>query len=130
LNRVADARYFDAVKNASFPRRLGYAFKGIATVARREKSFRTQLALAVVAAGVTAALRPGWAWAAIIGLCITAVLALELVNAALEYAIDRLHPDIHPEIRAAKDAAAGAVLLGSIGSAIVGGMMVLDVLSR
>lgn len=118
------------MKNASFLRRLGYAVHGIATVARREKSFRAQLALGVVAAGVTAALRPGWAWAAIIGLCIVAVLALELVNAALEYMIDRLHPDIHPEIGAAKDAAAGAVLLASIGSALVGGMMVLDVLTR
>jgi undecaprenol kinase len=54
------------------------------------------------------------------------VLALELVNAALEYVIDRLHPEIHPEIRFAKDAAAGAVLIASMGSALVGELMVLD----
>jgi diacylglycerol kinase len=118
------------VKNASFLRRLGYAFAGIAIVWRREKSFRTQAALGLVAAAVTAALRPGWTWAALIALCIIAVLALELVNAALEYTIDRLHPEIHQEIKFAKDAAAGAVLIASMGSALVGGLMVLDWLGR
>lgn len=118
------------MKNASFLRRLGYALAGIGEVARREKSFRTQLALGVLAIVGTAALRPGWVWAALIALCVMAVLALELVNAALETAIDRLHPDVHPEIKVAKDAAAGAVLVASIGAAVVGGLMVLDVLTR
>jgi len=40
--------------------------------------------------------------------------------------IDRLHPEIHEEIRCAKDAAAGAVLLASLGAALVGALMVLD----
>jgi undecaprenol kinase len=118
------------VKNASFLRRLGYALAGIGTVLRREKSFRTQAALGVIAAAVTIALRPGWAWGALVTLCIIAVLSLEVVNAALEYTIDRLLPEIHPEIKFAKDAAAGAVLIASMGSATVGGMMVLDWLSR
>ena len=77
---------------------------------------------------VTAALRPGWVWAALIALCIALVLTMELANAALEYAIDRLHPDIHEQIKWAKDAAAGAVLLASIGSLAVGGAMILDVM--
>ena len=58
------------------------------------------------------------------------VLALELVNAALEYAIDRLHPELHDEIKHAKDAAAGAVLLASFFGALVGLAMVLDWLLR
>jgi diacylglycerol kinase (ATP) len=118
------------VKNASFARRIGYAIAGIRVVFRREKSFRTQCALALVALAVTAALRPGWAWAALIGLCIAFVLALELANAALEYLIDHIHPQIAEEIKFAKDAAAGAVLLASLGSAVVGALMVVDVLTR
>ena len=118
------------MKNASFPRRLGYAIAGIRVVWRREQSFRVQCAMALLAITVTAALRPGWGWAALIGLCIALVLALELANAALEYLIDLIHPDIAEEIKFAKDAAAGAVLIASIGSAIVGGLMVLDVLTR
>ena len=65
-------------------------------------------------------------WWAITGLCIALVFAAEMVNAALEYLIDRLHPEIHPEIGQAKDAAAGAVLLASIGTACVGMLEIAD----
>ena len=57
-------------------------------------------------------------------LSIGLVLALECVNGALEYALDRLHPAHHPEIGRAKDAAAGAVLLASLASAAMGGLMI------
>jgi undecaprenol kinase len=108
------------MKNQSFLARMGFAWAGIATVFRREQSFRIQCLLGLVAAVVTAALRPGWLWAALIALAMGFVLALELINGALEYLIDRVHPDIHDEIKHAKDAAAGAVLLGSFFGACVG----------
>lgn len=114
------------MKSQSFRARMGFAFAGIRIVWRREKSFRTQCLLGLAAAAITAALRPGWAWAALIALAMGLVLALELVNAALEYTIDRLHPELHDEIRHAKDAAAGAVLLASFFGALVGLAMVLD----
>ena len=114
------------MKNASFLARLGYAWAGLRIVFRREKSFRTQCLIALAAIAVTAALRPGWAWAAIVGLCIALVLALEMVNAALEYLIDRVHPEIHDEIKFAKDAAAGAVVIASFASACVGALMLLS----
>jgi undecaprenol kinase len=118
------------MKNRPFRIRLGFALAGLKIVWARETSFRTQCALAVVAAGVTAALRPGLVWAALIALSVALVLLLEMVNAALEYVIDRLHPDIHDEIMFAKDAAAGAVLLASFASLVIGGLMVLSVLLR
>jgi undecaprenol kinase len=118
------------MKNGSFRVRLGYALAGIRIVWGREKSFRTQCGMALAAAAVTAALRPGLVWAALIAICVALVLLLEMVNAALEYVIDRLHPDVHDEIMHAKDAAAGAVLLASFASLIVGGLMILSVLWR
>jgi len=114
------------MKNASLPARLGYAWAGVRIVFRREKSFRTQCAIALVQIAVTATIRPGFAWTALIALCIALVLTLEMVNAALEYLIDRLHPEIHEEIKFAKDAAAGAVLLASFAAACVGLLMILD----
>jgi diacylglycerol kinase (ATP) len=114
------------VKNGSFPARLGHARAGIRLVWRREKTFRTHSLFAAAAIGVTAALRAGPIWWALVILCIALVVALEAMNAALEYMIDRLHPEIHEEIRCAKDAAAGAVLLASLGAAAVGALMVLD----
>jgi undecaprenol kinase len=65
------------------------------------------------ALAVAALLQVSLVWWAIGGLCIALVLAVEMVNAALEYLIDRLHPEIHEEIKHAKDAAAGAVLLAN-----------------
>jgi undecaprenol kinase len=60
-------------------------------------------------------------------LSISLVLALELINSALEALIDHLHPDVAPAIKIAKDAAAGAVLLASIAAALVGVLMLVSV---
>ena len=114
------------MKNDSFPRRLGHAVAGIRLVWRREKTFRTHLRFALAALALATAPRVGPIWWALIILCIAIIFALEALNSALEYLIDRLHPEIHEEIRCAKDAAAGAVLLASIGAAIVGALMLLD----
>ena len=88
------------MKSRPFHERLQFALEGLAAVWQRERSFRTQVGLAVVAMAVTAALRPGWVWAALVALSIALVLALELMNSALEYLIDRMHPAIAPEIKA------------------------------
>jgi diacylglycerol kinase (ATP) len=114
------------VKNGAFRTRLGHALAGIRLVWRRERTLRTHGRFALAALAVTVMLRPGPVWWALIILCIALVFALEALNSALEYVIDRLHPEIHAEIRCAKDAAAGAVLLASIGAAIVGALMVRD----
>ena len=114
------------MKGQSFPARMGFALAGIRIVFRREESFRIQCLLGLAAAAVTAALRPGWVWAALVALSIGLVLAAELINGALEYLIDRLHPEIHDEIKFAKDAAAGAVLLTSMAAACVGAAMMIS----
>lgn len=114
------------MKNGSFAARCGYALNGVRTVWRREKSFRMHCGFAMLAIAVAALLRVELVWWALVGLCIAIVFAAEMVNAALEYLIDRLHPDIHEEIGHAKDAAAGAVLLASIGTACVGLLMIVD----
>ena len=114
------------MKNRPFRSRLGFALAGILTVTRRERSFRTQCALGAVAVAVTAATRPGFVWSAIVALAVALVLALELLNAALEYLMDHLHPELAEEIGHAKDAAAGAVLLGAIGALCVGALMMIS----
>jgi undecaprenol kinase len=113
------------MKNGSVMARVGYALSGVRTVWRREKSFRMHCGFGLLAVAVAALLQVSLVWWAILGLCIALVLAVEMVNAALEYLIDRLHPEIHDEIKHAKDAAAGAVLLANIGLASVGGLMIL-----
>ena len=115
-------------KNLGFRRRLGFALAGIATVARLEKSFRTQLCLAAVALAALIVLRPGAVWTALVLLSIGLVLALEAVNAAIEYVADVVHPAYSEGIGRAKDAAAGAVLLLSLSAAAVGALMAASTL--
>jgi len=112
-------------KNRPFAERLGFAVAGLRLVFVREKSFRSQCALAAAALLVALALRPGPLWWALLVLAIALVLALELANSALEYLLDHLHPDRAREIGAAKDAAAAAVLVASLAAAAIGGLMVL-----
>ena len=52
-------------------------------------------------------------------------MSLEIVNTALEAAVDLATPARHPLAKRAKDAAAGAVLLFSFASAVVGAIVFL-----
>ncbi len=105
--------------------RLGYAAAGLAHAIRRERSVRTQIAAAIGVVVVLAIIRPPALWWALAALACGGVLAAELLNTALEILIDHLHPDIHPEIRAAKDVAAGAVLVASLAAVAVAATFVL-----
>lgn len=114
-------------KNRRFYERLGFAAAGFRLVFAREKSFRSQCGLALAAALVTLALRPGLIWSALVALAIGLVLALELANSALEYLLDHLHPEHAREVGAAKDSAAAAVLVASLAAAAMGAFMALAV---
>lgn len=107
------------MKNQPFHRRFGFAAAGLGAAWRNEASFRFQC---IACAGVIAVLSwrqpaPLW-WALLLTLC-ALVLSAELFNTALETALDHLHPQRHPAIGAAKDCAAGAVLVLSLASASV-----------
>lgn len=104
---------------------MGFALAGIRTGWAREASFRSQARLAVVAFVALLVLRPAAVWWALVAICCALVLALELVNSAMEAVIDLLHPGIHPSIKVAKDMLAGAVLVMSLASLAVGVAMVV-----
>ena len=53
-------------------------------------------------------------------LCCALVLPLELINSALEAVVDLISPKRHPLAKLTKDAAAGAVLVASLFSALIG----------
>lgn len=117
-------------KGRRFAARLGYACAGIRATFALEASFRTQVALALAAALALALLRPPLVWVALCTLSASAVLALELVNTALERLIDHVHPDAHDAVRIAKDCAAGAVLIASIAALAVGALTLAAGLHR
>lgn len=95
-----------------------YAFAGI-RYTLGQPNFRIQLALALLALIAAALLRvsPG-EWLAVI-LVSLAVLLMEMVNTAIEAAVDLASPEYHPAARVAKDVAAGAVATASLAAVIV-----------
>ena len=56
----------------------------------------------------------------IVFLTITLVLGLELINSQVEKTLDIIEPNFSERVRRIKDISAGAVLVASIGSVIIG----------
>ena len=107
------------MKNRRFHERLGFACSGIMVAWTNEKSFRTQLIMALLVLPLMLWLNPSPLWWAVMIIMGALVMAAELFNTALEHLIDHLHPEIHPSIKVAKDCAAGAVLILSIAALLV-----------
>jgi len=63
-------------------------------------------------------------WIALV-LCCGAVMATEVMNTSLEYLADALHPERHPAVGRAKDAAAGAVLIAALAAVAVAAIVFL-----
>lgn len=104
-------------------RSFGYAFQGIGFAFRTQANLRIHavISLAVVVAGLWLGLE-AVEWATLV-VTMMVVVAAELMNTAVEAALDRVSTDQHPLAKAAKDAAAGAVLIGAIGAVIVGALI-------
>jgi undecaprenol kinase len=111
-------KWSEAMKGQTLGRRLRFAVDGIYAAFRREHSFRLQVLAGTGVLVVLLLTRPSPVWWAMGALTVGFVLAAELFNTALEVLADHLHPERHPEIRAVKDIAAGAVLV-SVGSALL-----------
>lgn len=107
------------MKGQPFIRRLTFALQGLYLAFRRERSLRFQALAGAAVLLVLLLTRPSPLWWAIGALTIGMVIMAELMNAALETLADRLHPEQHPEIGAAKDIAAGAVLVTSVAAVLV-----------
>lgn len=102
---------------------FGYAFQGIGSFLRKEPNAWIHCTAVVVVTslglyyGISAT-----EWCIVI-LCFGLVLMAEAFNTAIERLVDLVSPDFHPLAGTIKDVAAGAVLLGAIAVAIVGGIL-------
>ncbi|MFT7644743.1 MAG: undecaprenol kinase [Candidatus Paceibacteria bacterium] len=96
--------------------RFPHAFRGIIHAAKNDFGYRTQLYLGTGLGIIIAIiLQPLEAWEFLFLILAWAlILITELQNSALEAALDRLHPELHDDIKQIKDMAAGAVLTAGI----------------
>ena len=97
-----------------------YAFSGIMYAVRTQPNMRVHLVVAALVLVASLLVHLERIYIIAIVLTIVAVLALELLNTAIEAVVDLLTIAHHPLAKTAKDAAAGAVLVATIGAVIVG----------
>ncbi len=103
-----------------------YAGKGLLYAVRTQRNFRIHLVVAVVAFVLGLALRLSAVEMALISLTSGLVMALELVNTALEAVVDlTLGSRYHLLAEIAKDCAAGAVLLAAMAALAVAAWLFL-----
>ncbi|MFM9280727.1 diacylglycerol kinase family protein [Paenibacillus jiagnxiensis] len=97
-----------------------YALEGIGYALRTQMNMRVHvvISLGVITAGIVFRIsRMEWLF---ILACCALVMAAELFNTAVEAVVDLVSPDAHPLAKAAKDTAAGAVLLAAVFAVITG----------
>jgi diacylglycerol kinase (ATP) len=99
---------------------FNYAFEGIIHVLRTQRNLRIHFAIAIGVIAAAAALGVERIELIALLLAIAFVLVAEMVNSAIEGAIDVSTTSFDPNAKLAKDIAAGAVLIASITALAVG----------
>lgn len=103
-----------------FIKSFSFAGRGIALAFRDQSNLKIQtgLGIAAIMLGIFFDLS-SLEWCSLL-LAASLVLTLEMVNTSIEKAVDLVTTDFHPLAAQVKDIAAGAVLLSSLVSLVVG----------
>ena len=103
-----------------------YAWMGISYAFLTQRNFRIHVLVGGVAIGLGIVLRATVVELAVIGLTIGLVLALELLNTAIESVVDlTVKQSYHELAKIAKDCAAAAVLVSAIAAVLVAGCVLV-----
>ncbi|MBI1305648.1 MAG: diacylglycerol kinase [Bacteroidetes bacterium] len=102
-----------------------YATNGIRNFFLKERNAQIQFVLFLIAIISGVILKISTTEWSLVLLCSAMVFGLELINSSIESLLDHLHPEEHKIIGKSKDLAAGGVLLVSVFSAVVGGIIFL-----
>lgn len=97
-----------------------HAANGIRQTFKTEMNFRIHAVATVLVVGLGVVLQiSGVEWLFVAGCCML-VLALELLNTAIENLCDIVTEEYHPIVKIVKDTSAGAVLIVALGSLLTG----------
>ena len=99
---------------------FGYAFQGIFNTIRTERNIKIHCAAAILVTIFGIWLQISKTEWMICFILFGLILALELVNTAVEATVDLFTEERKPLAKKAKDAAAGAVLIVAIFAAVIG----------
>jgi diacylglycerol kinase (ATP) len=89
----------------------GYSISGLSAAWRHESSFRQECVLALLMLPGALWLGRTWVEAVLLAGSVMLVLIVELLNSAIEAAVDRVSDELHPLSKRAKDIGSAAVML-------------------
>lgn len=114
---MSDTRPFEFTGRV---RSFKFASIGIWTMLRTQHNawLHAAATLGVIVCGYVLGVAPT-EWCLLI-LAIMAVWTAEALNTAFEFLADVASPGFHPQVKRAKDVAAGAVLISAVGSVCIG----------
>lgn len=92
-------------------RATGYSLQGLAAAYRGERAFRLETWLAALLLPLSFWVGRSWVEVALLAGTVVLVLVAELLNSAIEAAIDRVSFELHALSKRAKDLASAAVFL-------------------
>jgi len=104
----------------------GYSLHGLSSAFRHEDAFRQEVFLAAVLVPIALFLDVGGTGKALMIGSVLLVLIVELLNSAIEAAVDRISFDQHRLSKRAKDIGSAAVALSLVNVAIVWLLVILD----
>ena len=104
----------------TFLRSVMFAWLGVKQFFSRDRNGKIQTVIGITAIvlGFTVSLS-SFQWLLVL-FCIGLVISLEMINSAIEKYCDLVTTDFHPGIKIIKDVAAGAVLIASLMSLVIG----------
>ncbi len=106
-------------------RATGIALQGLRAAWQHEDAFRQEVFVAAIAIPVALFSPVGAIGKALLISGILLVLIVELLNSALEAAVDHTSLEYHPLAQRAKDIASTAVLLSIVNALVVWGLVLL-----
>ena len=99
---------------ARIVRAAAYSADGIGAALRGESAFRQEAVLAAVMVPAAFWVGRGWVEVALLAGSVVLVLIVELLNSAMEAAVDRISLELHELSKKAKDFGSAAVLLSLV----------------
>ena len=114
----------------AFFKSLMFAIVGVKQFFSRDRNGKIQTVIGITAIilGFTVSLS-SFQWLLVL-FCIGLVISLEMINSAIEKYCDLVTTDFHPGIKIIKDVAAGAVLVASLMSLVIGLIIFIPALVR
>lgn len=120
IDRMKVKKLLKRQGQAKFKESASHAMDGISYTISHERNFRIEITAACLVTIASYLLKVSIIEWGLLLLTISLVLTLEMINTAIERTVDLVTKDYHELAKNAKDVAAGAVLIASMFSIILG----------